>query len=291
MKKNKQQSPFKYYYKELLSHYGITPQNKNAKKFLIRISILDIILLILCILFLIFKNSTFVHYFTNGSQAMHLFYVVMLIYTFIAAVSFTLYHIISYIYEFKHKHELLKKDINGVYVLLFLLYKLIHLPWILLTCLTLKVLDLFKIQNLRKYLPMLTCGYLYFLMIALIIVQILCGYVDKLLANYSYLTNNYITEETYLYLIVLISIIISKHIPTALLKIVLYPFIKKNSVEYKKIFDQYHLLNYYFLVAITLILKALNFSGEDKILIDALFYTTNALTLFSTARQKAKGSF
>ena len=67
-------------------------------------------------------------------------------------------------------------------------------------------------------------------------------------------------------------------------------FVNKNSTEYKRIFKQYHLLNYYFLVAITLVLKALNSTGVEKTLIDALFYTTNALTLFSTARQKASSS-
>lgn len=125
-------------------------------------------------------------------------------------------------------------------------------------------------------------------MIALFILQILCKYTQALLSHYSFLTNKLITETTYVYIIVFISIVISKHIPTLFLKIVLHPFITKNSNEYKKIFNQYHLLNYYFLVGITLILKALDFSGVYKIMIDALFYTTNALTLFSTARQKAK---
>ena len=49
MKKNKKISPFKYYYKELISHRGVTSQNKKAaKKFLLLTSIIDIILLILC---------------------------------------------------------------------------------------------------------------------------------------------------------------------------------------------------------------------------------------------------
>lgn len=290
MKKKQQSSPFKYYYKELVSHYGVTPHNKNAIKFLRRLSIMDIILFVLCVLLFCYKKSTFIHYFTNGSKIMYCIYAIMLFYAFFTLTSYTFYHIISYNYEVRNKHELLEKDIKGAYFLLFLFYKLIHLPWIFLTCLTLKLLALFKIQNLKEYLPMLICGYLYFIMIALIILQILCKYVDSLLSNYTFLTNNLITETTYLYLIVFISIIVSKHVPTALLKIVIHPFVIKNSAEYKKIFDQYHLLNYYFLVAITLILKALNFSGEDKLLIDALFYTTNALTLFSTARQKAKNS-
>lgn len=134
---------------------------------------------------------------------------------------------------------------------------------------------------------MLICGYLYFLIIALTMLQVLCKYLDKLLCNYTFLTNDWVTESTYLYIIVFFSIVISKHIPTGLLKIVIHPFANKNSTEYKRIFNQNHLLNYYFLVAITLVLKALNFTGEEKTLIDALFYTTNALTLFSTARQKA----
>ena len=154
MKKNQELSPFKYYYKELFSHYGITPQNRNAKRFLIRASIMDVFLLVLCILLCIFKNSAFVCYFTNGSQLTHNIYLVMLIYALVALSSYTIYHIISYVYERKHKHELSRKNIKGAYNILFLLYKLIHLPWILLTCLVLKVLAFFKIQNLKEYLPM-----------------------------------------------------------------------------------------------------------------------------------------
>ena len=45
------------------------------------------------------------------------------------------------------------------------------------------------------------------------------------------------------------------------------------------------LCNYDFLVAIALVLKALNFTGVEKILIDALFYTTNALILFHAKKQ------
>ena len=149
-------------------------------------------------------------------------------------------------------------------------------------------MELFKIQSLKEYLPLLICGYLYFLIFALFIFQILYKFTNTLLSHYTFLTNTLITKNTYLYIIVFISIIISKHIPTLLLKISLRPFIDKNSNNYKEIFNRYHLLNYYFLVLITLILKALNFSDENKILVDALFYTTNAMTLFSTARQKAK---
>lgn len=285
MKKVQELSPFHYYYKELFSHYGVTPQNKNAKKFLIRASIMDVFILVLCILLCTFKNSVFVNYFTKGSQLIHNIYLIMLIYAFAALFSYTIYHIISYNYELKHKHELLKKNIKGAYHILSLLYKLIHLPWILLTCLVLKVLAFFKIQSLKEYLPMLICGYLYFLIIVLTMLQVLCKYLDKILCNYTFLT-----KSTYLYILVFFSIVISKHIPTGLLKIVIRPFVNKNSTEYKRIFNQYHLLNYYFLVAITLVLKALNFTGVEKILIDALFYTTNALTLFSTARQKASSS-
>lgn len=248
MKKAQELSPFQYYYKELFSHYGVTPQNKNAKKFLIRASIMDVFLLVLCILLCIFKNSAFVHYFTTGSQLTHNIYLVMLIYAFVALFSYTIYHIISYNYELKHKHELLKKNIKGAYNILSLLYKLIHLPWILLTCLVLKVLAFFKIQSLKEYLPMLICGYLYFLIIALTMLQVLCKYLDKLLCNNTFLTNDLVTESTYIYILVFFSIVVSKHIPTGLLKIVIRPFVNKNSTEYKRIFNQYHLLNYYFLV-------------------------------------------
>ncbi|GEM_PF-1463520 len=289
MKKNKKISPFKYYYKELISHRGVTSQNKKAaKKFLLLTSIIDIILLILCFLLIVYRYSKVVCYFTNGSKTLLCVYAIMLIYAFFASTSYTIYHIVSYNYECKNKHELNKEDIKGVYKLYFFIFKFIHLPWILLSCLIQKILELFKIQSLKEYLPMLICGYLYFLIFALFIFQILYKFTNTLLSHYTFLTNTLITKNTYLYIIVFISIIISKHIPTLLLKISLRPFIDKNSNNYKEIFDRYHLLNYYFLVLITLILKALNFSDENKILVDALFYTTNAMTLFSTARQKAK---
>lgn len=289
MKKTKKLAPFKYYYKELVSHHGVTPQNKKAvKKFILLTSIMDIILLILCFLLIVYRYSKIVCYFTNDSKIFFYIYTLMLIYAFFVLTSFTIYHTISYKYEHRNKHELNKENINGIYKFFFFIFKLIHLPWISLSCLVQKILELFKIENLKEYLPILICGYVYFLMIALFILQILCKYIQALLSHYSFLTNKLITETTYVYIIVFISIVISKHIPTLFLKIVLHPFITKNSNEYKKMFNQYHLLNYYFLVGITLILKALDFSGVYKIMIDALFYTTNALTLFSTARQKAK---
>ena len=113
MKKAQKLSSIQYYYKELFSHYGVTPQNKNAKKFLIRASIMDVFLLVLCILLCIFKDSAFMHYFTSGSQLTHNIYLVMLIYAFVALFSYTTYHIISYNYELKRKHELLKKNIKA----------------------------------------------------------------------------------------------------------------------------------------------------------------------------------
>ena len=81
MKKVQEPSSIKYYYKELFSHHGVTPQNKNAKKFLIRASILDVFLLTLCILLCIFKGSAFVHYFTTGSKLTHNIYLVTVSYT------------------------------------------------------------------------------------------------------------------------------------------------------------------------------------------------------------------
>ncbi len=49
-------------------------------------------------------------------------------------------------------------------------------------------------------------------------------------------------------------------------------------------------MNYYILVFMTLVLKALDFTDKGEILIDALFYTTNALTLFSTIKERVKNA-
>lgn len=290
MKTKAKTSYFKYYYTELYSHSGVTPHNKRAKKFLFMLSGMDVLLLLLVILLNTFKDSKFVYLFTSGSQLQHNIYSYMLSYACIAAISYTLYHIISYKYECKYKHELLSKDIKGVCKVLSIIYKIIHFPWILITCFFLKLLELFRITALKNFIPMIVAGYSYFLMLSLIVLQVACKTLDQLIDKYDFLTNSFITEKTYLYIIVLLTILLCKYIPTVFLKAVLKPTIPKNSMEYKRIFRQYHLLNYYFLVVITLFLKALHFNAEAQVLIDALFYTTNALALFSTAREKALNS-
>lgn len=284
-------SSFKYYYRELISHSGVTTHDsKAAKKYLTQSIILIVILLILCTLFILYKDSAIVCYFTNGLNILFCIYAIMFVYAVLALASYTLYHIISYRYEDKNKHELNEAEIKGIYKLYYAVFIFIHLPWILLSCLIQKILEFFRIQSLKEYLPMIICGYLYFLIIAIFIFQLLCKCADVLIEHYTFLTNAFVTETTHLYIIMFISIIVSKNIPTLALKIVLHPFIAKNSSDYKKIFRQYHLLNYYILVFMTLVLKALDFTDKGEILIDALFYTTNALTLFSTIKERVKNA-
>ena len=287
MSKKEKISNFKYYYEKLYSHQGVTPQDNKAKKYLCTISLIDFLVLLLIILLCIFKSSTIVTYVTNGSQIQHNMYVLMMSYAFAALTSYTIYQIISYKYEEKHKHELLAKDITGYFKFLSFIYKLIHFLWIAVTCIILKILEIFNLQNLRNFLPIILYGYIYFFAISLTILRVSFILCDQLLAMYDFLTNSFINDITYLYLIVFVTIFICQRIPAFVLKQHIKPFINKNSSEYKKIFRQYDLLNYYLLVLITLILKALNFPDDIQILIDALFYTTNALALFSTARQKA----
>jgi hypothetical protein len=286
MSKKEKTSYFKYYYTQLYSHQEVSPQNVKSKKFLFTISFMDIAVLLFLVLLCIFKSTKIVTYFTNESNFQYNIYVLMLSYAFVALTSYTIYHIVSYNYEIKHKHELLAKDITGYFKLVSFIYKLIHFPWISITCIILKILEIFRIQNLKEFIPMILCGYIYFLMFSLIMLQVLCNFFDELLATYDFLTNSFINDVTYLYFIVFVTIFTCKQIPTIFLKKFIKPS-DKNSLIYKKIFRQYDLLNYYFLVVITLILRALNFSDDAQTLIDALFYTTNALALFSTARQKA----
>lgn len=287
MKKIKPDTPLKYYYKQLLSHKWITTDNDNSRKLLSRMRKFDALLFIICILLFAFKNSPFISFITNDSINIYYFYVIMFLYAFIGGASYTIYNHISFLYEQNHKHELLKKDITGIYQVPFYFFKSIHFPWIFLTCLVQKLLMLLRIESLKSYLPMLILGYLYFLTFFSIMLSILCATMSKLLSHYAFLTTTVVTEKTYLYIIFFISIIVSKHIPTMILNKVIQPSINKNSSDYKLIFNRYHLLNYYFLVAVTLILKALDFTDEIKLFVDALFYTTTALTLLSTAREKA----
>ncbi len=288
MKTLKQISLTQYYYGKLFSHNGIGESDEHAIRFFKKNFLCLSSLLLLTILFYIFRNSKFVHYITYGNKLVFVFYCVLFFYTFLVGISYTLYQLISLWYEKKYSKKLEIQKMTVCCKLLIYLYKTIHYPWILLACSVQKILKKLKIQDLEKYLPILVFGYMFFLLSLLSMLQVLCTIIDVILNKYKFLINTYFTETTYLYLIVFISIVITKHIPALFLKWALFPYIDKKSLKFKKILSQYNLLNDYFLVVVTLILKVLNYEVVTKNLVDALFYTTNAFALFSAIEQKRK---
>ena len=289
-KKTQTTSNIKYYYKELHNHRGVSPNDKNSKKYLISISIMDLVLLLISILLTVFRNSEIVSYITDNSEKQYILYFIMLIYAFLVSTSYTIYQICLYTFEKKQKHELIEKNLRFPYNLMIFVLNLIHLPWILSASILLFLLKKLKIDNLKMLLPLVVCGYMYFLMFSLIMIQLGCRLLDYLITVYPFLTNSLINDTTYVYILLLFTILLCKHIPTAFLKLSVKHLFPKNSIEYRRTFRQYHLLNYYFLIVVTLILKALNFEGADKILVDALFYTTTCMALVTTAKEKASNS-
>jgi len=273
-----------YYYQKLLNHAGVTIHDRGAKNYLLTVTCFNILLLIIILLFFFFPDSKIVIYFTNNSLVQYYTFLFTLIYTFLCITSFNIYHQVSLSFEAKNKYEF---NLAKTSKCLYFLFYLIHAPWIFTACAILKLLKKTKLDNLKALLPLILCGYLYFLMFGLIMLQNGIKLCDKLTTRYPYLINDLITDKTYIYLLVFLTIIIGKHIPTLFLTISIKPFIARNSLEYKKIFRQYHLLNYYFLLLITVFLQALNFTGAGEVLVDALFYTTTALTLISDIKSKA----
>ena len=284
--KKNNKSYFMQYYDKMLSHGYINQNNSNAKKLLCRMRVISVIFWLLYMAYKIKKESQIVIFFTEGNRIIYNLYSFVFLYAAIFVTSYMTYHWISYNYEKKNKHEFSIKTTKGGYSILYWLYVLLILPWVLFVSIFNKVLTILKIQELKQYLPIIFCGQLYFLMIALMLIQFLCKLVNNLIHIYPAMINSVVTEKTYLYVIVLMSIVICRNIPTLVLKLTTYKIIIKNSIEYKKVFSQYHLLNSYFFVVITVILKALDFSNSEKILVDAMFYTSNALALVSTVKNR-----
>lgn len=282
----KQENYFIQQYKLILSHTGVGVNDEGAIKYLIRITITCSVLLLFIILLFVFKNSKFVCFFTQGNEQLFLFTVISFIYLFIWGISFTSYNVVSYYYEKRNKHELLKKDIKGLFNLLYNFYLLINLPWITLTYIIVLIFKCLKIENLGQYIGLVILIYSYCLIVCFLILIFLCNLFNSLLVNNVIMLNSYFNENTILYFLVFFSILVSKKLQEAALNLFLKKFVK-NRYEYEKILKQNKLLLYYILIVITFFLKALNLTGTNKEIIDALFYSTNMLTMISTATQKA----
>lgn len=282
----KQDNYFMTQYKLILLHDGVGVNDKGAKKYFRKIIITCGVYAVLIAMLLVFKNSEFINYLIQGNYKSYYVMLAFIIYGFGILFSFTLYNIISYFYEKRKKHELLRKDIKGAGFLLYFLYLIINFPWITFTYIVILIEKFLKIENLSKHRGAIILTYSYSLFAAFFLLLIILYIVSYMMSANVVRLNNYINEITMLYLSVFVSILIFKKLQEILLGISL-EIIEKNKVERNKIIKQNKLLLYYILVVITFILKAMNLTDEYKNLVDALFYSTNMLTMISTAIQKA----
>lgn len=273
-------------YKLILSHDGVGVNDKGAKKYFRKIKITCGVYAVLIAMLLVFKNSEFINYLIQGNYKSYYVMLAFTIYGFLLLFSFTLYNIISYSYEKRKKHELLKKDIKGAGILLYYLYLIINFPWIIFTYIVILIEKFLKIENLSKHRGAIILTYLYSLVAAFFLLLVLLNIVNNMLSAQIIELNNYINDITILYFLVFFSILIFKKMQEGLLSIALR-IIEINKFECKKILKQNKLLLYYILIVITFILKAMNLTDEYQNLVDALFYSTNMLTMISTAIQKA----
>ena len=142
------------------------------------------------------------YFFTQGNEQLFLFTVIPFIYLFILGLSLTLYNVVSYYYEKRNKHELLKKDIKGLFNLLYALYLLINFPWITLTYIIVLIFKCLKIENLGQYIGLVILIYSYCLIVCFLILIFLCNLFDSLLVNNVIMLNSYFNENTILYFLV-----------------------------------------------------------------------------------------
>lgn len=180
--------------------------------------------------------------------------------------------------ELKEHHKLLNAYIKINYL------------WIFVAIISYKIFKFLNIPNLREILPMLLAGYSYFVMFGLLILQLGVNTVDLLYKHFPCLLNKYVTEKTWLYILVFLSIFLAKKIPFFFVRSATKNLYGKGSLIYKSTLEQYNTLNNYLLVIATIILKALSFDEITQTLVDALFYSTTAMTLLSQAKKKCQYS-
>lgn len=285
--RKKEENFIKQQYKNILSHSGVGVNDKFAGKYFKRNIIAGIVVFIIMMLFWIFSNTKMVYNITNGKK--QLYYAITIYLTYLFAIQFSnlLYNAISFFYEKRNKHELLKKDIKGFLKIFYYLFIAINFPWVGLGYIFMLVTKWLKIEILREYMTILAAAYSYSLFISLLLLLFLCQITNSLMINGIIRLNIIISQKTILYFLVLISVWACKKLQEGFIKLFLFLDDKSARYKYNNILIKNNLLLFYILILITFIFKALEFSGVYKDLVDALFYSTNMVTMVSTAVQKA----
>ncbi len=287
LKKPPKKHSFSYYNERLFSHENVTKNSPFSNKFFRFLRIASFTLVILCIVFLFLKNSSLVYFFTSGYTHLYLLYLFIFFYMQHVFSSMLLYHTISVSFEIKNGYMLSKKDLKKHYKILYLYIKVNYL-WIFCAIISYKIFKFLNIPNLRKILPILLAGYSFCVLFGISILLFGLRLIDSLYSKCPFLMNKYVTEKTWLYILVFFSLFLAKKIPFYLVTSSLKFLYGKNSITYNSTLTQYNVLNNYLLVIITLILKALTFDEVMQLIVDALFYSTTALTLLSQANERRK---
>lgn len=280
-KKQYTETNLNYYYDELFSHGAISIKNKTYyMKYFFKTG------LFLFLYFVAFI-STFIFPLGEAKQILN-FYRIIFIYSFIFSISIIIYHIISLCYEAKKKHILdVKKNLKGIALFAVIIYKLIHFPWIFACCIISLIFNKLKLAAIKYYMTCFIAGSFCFLFSVLALLEYglkLCSYLTS---KYPALLTNYFSEKTYIYFLVFFAILICKPIPLWFVKSAAKITVKKNSIEWKQICRQCDLLTSYIYIVMTFVFTALDFSNTEKILIDALFFSTTILTLLKQVNKNS----
>lgn len=287
MKRKVQKSNFKYYYNLIFSHGVCTKTNRQWKKRIAFMVGFDIFCIIDFILVCKNSQSKIVQWLFDYSKTEYKFFLAFFFYYILIITSMVIYHSVSLFYEYKHGHELCKKDIRGFGPkIIYCLHVIIHFPWIFSICIILRILKKCKIENLAILLPMIVAGYFIFAVLILETISLGIRFLTGLISK-GFSLGVYFTERTYLFFIVFFSIAIGKGLSYFIVKKFINMYTASNRMENKKLFKQYELLNDYLMIIATFFLKALDFTDGYQYLVDALFYTTTILTLMSAAKGKA----
>lgn len=171
---------------------------------------------------------------------------------------------------------------------LYIILLVILFPYVFLTFLLTKTLNILKIEDLKDYLFSIIPMYISFIYMGVLFILVEMYVLHNILSKYPSIITNRINLKTYIYIIIFLTIIFFRKLFNYSIKKIITLTTPKNSNQYKLLIKQFHLLNAYFLISITFIFKSLNFSVYENIFVDALFYSISILTLLDNAHSLAQ---
>jgi hypothetical protein len=151
---------------------------------------------------------------------------------------------------------------------------------IAIICLIKKIFKMLKISELEYSMPAILLGYTFFLLVMALLPLFLYYRLDLFISNHDIFARYYIGKTSAVYISVLVSIlvgVIGSNIIVFSYAVKIFG-IKINNKE------QYNLLNYYFYMIFSVLLKIFEVPEDCKTIIDALFYSMSVVSMISTAR-------